>query len=131
MNGGITKIRCDGISPVPGVNVLEVLRHLVKSFVPSDALPPNRSAADRMFESIFVVMNVLQGNSLRADVTAAERIVLIATDRQMMVRLDSDFDAANRFAEIAAAVVRQIIVSDFHRTSPEFRDSPILALFVR
>ena len=59
MNGGITEIRCDGIPAVLCVNALEVLRHLVKSFVPSDALPPVRTAADGIFEPVFVVVNVL------------------------------------------------------------------------
>ena len=59
MNRRITEIRCDGISSVLCLNALEVLGHLVKSFVPSDALPSVSSAADRMFESIFVVMNIL------------------------------------------------------------------------
>ena len=59
MNGGITKVGCDGIPAVLRVNALEVLRYFVKSFVPSDALPTVRSAAHRMFEPVFVVVKIL------------------------------------------------------------------------
>ena len=59
MNGGITEVCCDGISAVLRVNALEVLRHFVKSLVPSDALPTLRSAADGIFEPVFVLVNIL------------------------------------------------------------------------
>ena len=59
MNGGITEVRSDGIPPVLRANALEVLRHLVKSFVPSDTLPTVRSAADGIFEPVFVIVNIL------------------------------------------------------------------------
>ena len=80
MNGGIIKVRGDGIPAVLRVNALEVLRHLVKSFVPPDALPTVRSAADGILEPVFIVMQILQGDGLRADVTLAERVVFVTAD---------------------------------------------------
>ena len=80
MNGGISEVGGDGIPAVRRVNALEVLRYLVKSFVPADALPTVRSAADGMPEPIFVVVKILQSNGLRADVAAAERIVFVTAD---------------------------------------------------
>jgi hypothetical protein len=56
MDGGITKVRSDGIPAVLGVNALEVLRYLVKSFVPPNALPTVRSAAHGIPEPVFIVM---------------------------------------------------------------------------
>ena len=120
MNGGITKVSSDGIPSVPRLNAFEVLRHLVKGFVPSDALPTILSAADGIFEPVFIVVNILQGNRLRTDVPAAERVVLVTADVETLVGLNSDFDAADRFAEIAGAIVRGAISGDHHG---EFRES--------
>ncbi len=38
-----------------------------------------------MFQPVFVVVNILQGNGLRADVPAAERIVFVTADVQTLV----------------------------------------------
>ena len=114
MNGGITKVSSDGIPSILRVNALEVLRHLVKGFVPSDALPTILSAADGVFEPVFIIVNILQGNCLRADVASAERVVVVTAYVQTLVGLNSDFDAADRFAEIAGAIVRGAISGDHH-----------------
>ena len=105
MDGGITKIRSDRISPARRVNALEVLRYLVKSFVPPNALPTVRSAAHGIPEPVFIVMQILQGDGLWTDIPSAERIVFVTAYVQTLIRLDSDFDAANRFAEIAGAIM--------------------------
>jgi hypothetical protein len=62
------------------VNALEVPRHLVKSFVPSDTLPTVRSAANGILEPVFIVVKILQGDGLRADVPSAERVVFVTAD---------------------------------------------------
>ena len=114
VNGGIAKIGCDGISAVLPVDALEVLRYFVKSFVPSNALPTILSTTDGMFEPIFVVMNVLQGDGLRADVAATEWIVFVTADVQTLIGPHSDFDPTHSFGEIAVAIVRRIIGGDLH-----------------
>src|SRR5258705_9307927 len=116
MNGGITKVRSDGISPVARVNALEVLRHLVKSFVPPEPLPTVRSAAHGILEPVFIVVKILQGDGLRADVPSAERVVIVTADVETLVGLNSDLDAAYRFAEIAVAIMRGAIVGSSHVT---------------
>ena len=58
--------------------------------------------------------NILQGNCLRADVASAERVVVVTAYVQTLVGLNSDFDAADRFAEIAGAIVRGAISGDHH-----------------
>ena len=116
MNGGITKVRSDGIPPVPRMNALEVLRYLVKGFVPSDALPTVRSVADGIFEPVFIIVKILQGNGLRADVPAAERVVFVTADVETLIGLNSDLDAAYRFAEIAVLIMKGAIVSASHGT---------------
>src|SRR5258705_11379347 len=104
MDGGIAKVCSDGIPAVARVNALEVLRYLVKSFVPSDSLPTVRSAANGILEPVFIVVQILQGDGLRANVPAAERVVFIAADVQTLVGLTADLDAAYRVAELAGAI---------------------------
>ena len=62
------------------VNALEVPRYFVEGFVPSDALPTIISTTDGIFEPVFIIVKVLQGNGLRADVPAAERVVFVTAD---------------------------------------------------
>jgi hypothetical protein len=58
-------------------------------------------------------MKVLEGNGLRADVPAAEGVILVAANVQMRVGLvvrrerilNTDLDATDRFAEIAGAIM--------------------------
>src|SRR4030095_4335334 len=77
MNGGIAKVRGDGTPAVDGMNALEVLSHLVKSFVPPEPLPTVRSAANGIFQPVFIVGKSSQRSGLRADVSAGERVVLV------------------------------------------------------
>ncbi len=114
MNGGITKVCCEGIPTVRCVNALKVLRYLVKSFVPSDALPAVRSAADGIFEPVLIIVKILQGNGLRADVPPAERVVFVTADVQTSVGLNSDFNATYRFAEIAVLIMSGTIAGGSH-----------------
>src|SRR5439155_13216894 len=104
MNGGITKISCDGIPSVLRLNAFEVLRHLIKSLVPSDLLPTMSGAAHGIFQPVLIIVNILQSNCLRANVPAAEWIVLGTADVQTLAGLNGDFDAAYRFAKIAGAI---------------------------
>src|SRR3984893_4856486 len=108
MNGGITKVRSDGIPSVRRVNALEVLRHLIKSFVPPETLPTVRRATDGIFEPVFIVVQILQGDGLRADVAPAERVFFVTADSQSCLLLlppDRYFNATDRFAEIAVAIM--------------------------
>ena len=106
MNGGIAKVSGDGIPAVDGMNAFEVLCYLVKGFVPSDALPAMISAADGIFEPVFIVVKILQGNGLRADVPSTEGVGFVTANVQMLVGLNSNLNATDRFAEIASAIMR-------------------------
>src|SRR5688572_894918 len=103
VNGWITEVGGDGVSAVGRVNALEVLCYLIEGLVPSDAFPAANGATDGMSQPIRVEVNVLESNSLRADISAAERIVFIAANLQTLVLLNGDLHATDRFAEIATA----------------------------
>ena len=85
-------------------NALEILRYFVKRFFPTDALPTVGSATNGMLQPVFAEVNILKRNSLRTDVAAAEWIVFVAVEGESIV-FDGDFDATDRFAQIATAVM--------------------------
>ena len=109
MNAGIPKIIRDGTSAVASLNTFEVLRYFVKGFVPADALPAIRGAANRMLEPVFVVVKILQCDGLRADVTSAEGVIFVTPDIEPLIGLNGDLDSTDRFAEIASAIVKGTI----------------------
>ena len=82
--------------------MLEVLRDLIEGFSPTYTLPTAGSTPDRKLKSIFIVVDILQGNGLRADVSTAERVVFITTNIETFMPVSNDFYTADRFAEIAA-----------------------------
>ena len=114
MNGGITKVGGDGAPAVLCVNALEVLRYVVKSFLSSKPFPTIRSATNGILEAVFIEVKISQGSGLRADVPAAERVVFVTADVKTLVGLNCDFDAADRFAEIAGAIVKGTIGGGSH-----------------
>jgi hypothetical protein len=63
-----------------------------------------------MLETIFVVMKILKSDSLRADVAATERIVFVSADVELRRAVNRDLDTADRFAEIATAIVKRAVV---------------------
>lgn len=116
MNGWVAKITGDRVSAVLRVNALKVQRDFVESFVPTDALPTLRCAADRMFEAVFIIVKILQGDGLGADVPSAERVFLVTADVETLIGLKRDLNATYRFAEIAVAIMAGAIVAGSHRT---------------
>ena len=105
MNGRITQVSCDGIPSVLRLNAFEVLCHLIKSLVPSDLLPTMSGAAHGIFQPVLIVVNVLQSNCLRTDVSAAERVFLVTADVQTLAGLNGDLNATYRFAKIAGVIM--------------------------
>ena len=116
MSDGISKVSSDGIPSVLRVNAFEVLRHLVKSFVPPEPFPTVMGAAHGILQPVFIEVKILQGSGLRADVPAAERVVFVTADVQTLVGLNGDLDPTDRFAEIAVAIMKGAIVGGSHGT---------------
>ena len=114
MDVGISQVGCYRTSSVLGLDALEVVRYQIKGFVPTDAFPTVNGAANWMFQTVLVVIDVLEGNRLRADVTTAERVVLVSSDVENAVSLNTDSDSADRFAYIAGAIVTFRFRVGFH-----------------
>ena len=75
VHGRITDIRGHAMAPIFRLNAFDVLRHFIKRFVPIDLLPSTIGPSHRMFEPIRIVVDVLQSNCFRADVTMTEDIL--------------------------------------------------------
>src|ERR1051325_112844 len=114
MDSRIAEVRRNRVSAVRRVNALEVLRHFVKRFVPLQPLPTVSGATHRIAQPIFIVVQILQGDSFRADVAAAERILLVTANVEMLIPADSYLQAADRLAKIAGAIVDRSFVSGCH-----------------
>src|SRR2546423_1147783 len=127
MDNGITQVRCDGIPSVRRVNALEVLRYFVKSFVPPETLPTVSSTAHGIFQPVLIVVQIMQCDSLRANVPAAERVVFVTADVQTLaLSVPSDIEMLDGlFVRIArrsvegdgcAGFAERILNSDFDST---------------
>ncbi len=80
-------------------------RGLVERRLPGHLFPAVRRAPHRSAQPVRILMEILQAERLRTDVTAAERVLLIAADGEDLRAADADLDAADRLAEVAGAVV--------------------------
>ena len=103
MHGRISDIYSHAVPAMFLLNSFEVLRHLIESFIPFNLLPSIAGPSNRLFESVRIVMDILQGNRFRADVPMAEDIVSIALDAQRSIGLRIDLNTTHCFADIASA----------------------------
>ena len=70
------------------------LRGEIQGLPPPDALPSVPGAADRMAQAVGIFLQVLERRGLRADLTPAERIALVAANRGNPSVLHLHFDSA-------------------------------------
>jgi len=94
-------------------DAFQVVSNFRKRFIPRDLFPTAFRATNRMPQPVFIEVNVLQSNGFRTDVPAAKRIILVATNVEMLSIPNSDLDAANRFAEITVTIMGRA----FHETA--------------
>src|ERR1044072_9190824 len=99
VHGGVAQIRRDGIPAMRRANALEVARYFVKRFVPFNSFPPIRRAAYRMSQTIFVVLDIVQGGALWTDVAATERVVFVSTDVETLTVHYPDLNPTHRSEE--------------------------------
>ena len=109
MDRRVAEVSGQRITTMLRSNTFEVLLDLRERFVPADALPTSRGAAHWMFQTVLVVMNILQRDGFGADVATTKRIVLIAAYVQPLKRLNANLDTTDRFADIAGAIVWRVV----------------------
>src|SRR5215203_4231252 len=105
MDRGIAKVSRDGISAVLRLNTFDGSFDLVKSFRPTDALPTIFCPTHRIFQPIFIRVNVLQRDRFRTNMPTAERIILISANIKRPIITDPDLDPADRLTQIAASIM--------------------------
>jgi hypothetical protein len=92
----------DGLSQVDRGRVVAVLslhrqdplRGEVQGLPPPDLFPSLRGASDRMAQAVGILVQVSQRRGLCADVTQAERVALVATNRGDLRLLHPHLDSA-------------------------------------
>ena len=87
------------------LNLVDSVDDLRERLVPGDRFPSVAVAAHRLLQPVRVVVQVLERGGLRADVTFAEHVFVVAADREDSFAFDLDFDAAHRFTEVAGPSV--------------------------
>ena len=68
-----------------------------------------------MPQAIFVGVYVLKCDRFRADISAAEWVVLVTANVERLIFADRDLDAADRLTQIAASMVDIVVCRRFHR----------------
>jgi hypothetical protein len=102
----IAEVSSSRIPAVLSSDATKIIGYFIERLVPINPLPTLCGSFYRVPQSIFVVVDVLERNCLRANVSATERIVLISTNIKTLVTRNGDLDAAQGFAEIAVAIMR-------------------------
>ena len=59
MNRGIAEICRNRVPPMLRLNAFEAPRHFVERFIPLNLLPTIGRTADRLLQTVFVIVNVL------------------------------------------------------------------------
>ncbi|MNY45625.1 hypothetical protein D3C86_1807430 [compost metagenome] len=110
---GVALVHRHGVLPVTLLNRPQSLGNQVESLLPFDRLPFAADLEHGLAQPVGVILDVLQGHSLGADMATTETIVGIAfdrTDAQRLVGAFGGFDgqATNGFTQVARTVVQSL-----------------------
>ena len=115
MRGRVAGIEADGVAAVRALDAAQVGNHLLERLLPADRLPAIGRAPHRLAQPVGIVVQVLQGHRLGADMAAAERVLPVAADGDDLVAAVVDLDPAHRLAEVARAMVDLDVVAGHGR----------------
>src|SRR5205809_763848 len=100
--GGVAPVEADRVAAVLLPDLAEAPGHEIEGLVPGDLLEAARCvAAHRPAQPVRVVVDGGDGDSLRADVTLGEDVILVGAHRQNSIALDLELEPADRLAERA------------------------------
>ena len=106
MGGGVAEVQRHRILAMHFLDVVQAPGCLVQGFIPADRHPAVGGAFHRMAQAVRIVVQVLQGHGLGADMAPAKWVVLVTPDGQNLIAAMLDLDATHGFAEIAGVVMR-------------------------
>jgi hypothetical protein len=101
VDDGLSQVDRRRIAAVLALHFQDPLRREVQGLPPADPLPLVPAAQDRMPQAVGILVQVFECRGLRADLTPAERILLVAPDRGNPSVFHLDLDPATGFAEDA------------------------------
>jgi len=104
-----------------GLNLVNPVRHFGERLVPGNRHPAITDAADRLLQTIGIVVEVFECRRLRADVALAEDIVVVATYREDLFPLELDFDSTHRLAKVAGTAVNRAFFAHAREHTPRAR----------
>ncbi len=99
VDDGLSQVDRGCIVTVLALHCQDSLRGEVQGFPPPDALPSVPGAPDRMTQAVGIFVQVFERRGLRADLTPAERVALVAANRCNPFVLHLHFDSAAGFAQ--------------------------------
>ena len=113
MHAWVALIHRHRVLPMPRLDTRKPLGHQGKGFIPANRLPFAAHPPHGLVQAVRVILDVLQGHRLGADVAATEtvqRVALDRGDRQATVFGLGGFqgEAADGFAQVAGTVVESL-----------------------
>jgi len=102
----VAEVARDRVPAVALLDLVQARRGLVEGGVPRHRHEVRAHAPHRGAQPVGIVVELGQRRRLGADVAAAERVVVVAADRDDPLALDLDRDAAHRLAEMTGPEVR-------------------------
>ena len=102
---GIAEVEADRVPAVTLPGVEEPLRHQVECLVPAHLYPLIAHALDGAPQSIRIMGEVLESDTLRAEIALAEGVGCVTANPGHAIGLDRDLEAAGCLAQVACAVV--------------------------
>jgi hypothetical protein len=105
VRGGVAEVHGHRVAAVTLLDVGEALGGQVERLVPADLREAVADLLERVAQPVGVVLQLGEGHALRADVAAAERILLVAADLEHPLAVVLDLEPAERLAEHALGVV--------------------------
>ena len=110
VHGGIAHVDADGINPATFVNPRQFTGGSIQCLFPTNGLPLVAAvglldAFHRLTQAIRVLVNILQGDGFRTDMTAAKRVIFVTLYRNNLAVFDFNFEATDSFAQMAGPIV--------------------------
>ena len=105
VHGRVALVERHRAASLRALDVRQAPGGLLQRLLPADLLPFGAHAAQRTAQPVRILVQVLEGDRLGADVPAAEHVVGVSADGPHDTVLDVHRDAAHRLAQVASAKV--------------------------
>ena len=101
----VAQIDADAVATVVLTGLVEFFGNQIKRLGPFHFLPAALGLPDRLFQAVRILVQVLQRNRLRADMSPAQWIIFITLDGCDPTVLQFDCDTAHGLAKVTGTIV--------------------------